>query len=95
MGGAWVQTQPQQWLRPWMGFKTALTLKVLEDFLEELDASRPQRWGGGGGGRIQAVGEACVFRDQAVPRLAWHTGCRGESSNTELTPWHGKATENC
>ena len=34
-----------------MGIKTAPTLKVLEDFLEELDARRPQRWGGGGGGR--------------------------------------------
>lgn len=78
-----------------MGIKTASTLKVLEDFLEELDARRPQRWGGGGGGRFQEVGEAYVFRAQAVPRLAWHMGCRGESSNTELTPWHGKATENC
>ena len=54
-----------------MGIKTAPTLKVLEDFLEELDARRPQRWAGGGGGRFQALGETCVFRVQAVPHLAW------------------------
>ena len=95
VGGAWVQTQPQQWPRPWMGIKTAPTLKVLEDFLEELDARRPQRWAGGGGSRFQALGETGVFRVQAVPHLAWHMGCRGESSNTELSPWHGKVTENC
>ena len=74
-----------------MGVRVVPTLKVLEGFLEELDARRPQGWGV----RFQAVGEACVFRDQAVPGLAWHMGHRGEGLNTELTPWHGKATANC
>lgn len=41
---------------------------------------------GGAGGRFQTERKAYVFRDLAVPGLAWHMGHKGDSSRTVPDP---------
>lgn len=91
--GCVCHTQPlpasQQWLRLWMGVRGGTNSGGPGglpggDVSWLLGSHRGVMEGGGGSVRFQAEGKACVFRDLAVPGLAWHVKHRGESSRTEL-----------